>query len=326
MNTQSLTEISGEPAEDALSGLLHDLRITGVSYGYGRLAAPWGISFPEEEAARLHCVLEGEAWLAIKDQPTRRLLNGDVAFLPRGEGHFLRGAENGPTTCIHDPKTHGIGEMPYSIKPCTRPDAVIASCSVTFQEPCLHPLLALMPTVVTATCDTDPTLRVLLAALAEEIVTPKIGGATVLARLADVVVTRVIRAWVHSGKAEPQSWLAVLREPQIGRALSAMHRDPGRPWSLPELARIAGLSRSVFAERFSTTMGAPPARYLVRLRMLLASRLLKEQGLGISLVARRLGYQSVPAFSRSVKRHLGRSPGELRRGFARSERPPAGTV
>lgn len=317
LDTESarLMDISGGPAEDALSRLLHDLRITGVSYGYGRLSAPWGIAFPDEDAARLHCVIEGEAWLSVEGEPPRRLEAGDVAFLARGRAHILRSTQGGPTTCVHDLETEIIGDRVYSLEPCLRPDAVIASCSVTFHEPCLHPLLDLMPIALTTTgAQTDPTLKILLEAMSDEIVAPKIGGATVLARLADVVVTRIVRTWVNSEEARTQGWLSVLRDPQIGRALSAMHRAPGQDWSLVELAAIAGLSRSVFAERFATTMGQPPARYLVRLRMLLASRLLKEQRLGIAVVARQLGYLSVPAFSRAIKRHLGQSPGDLRRG------------
>ncbi len=313
----SLTDIAGGPAEDALSRLLHDLRITGVSYGYGRLSAPWGIEFPDEDAARLHCVIEGEAWLSVDGEPPRKLGAGDVAFLARGTTHALRGAQGGPVTCVHDLETETVGDRVYTLQPCLRPDAVIASCSVTFHEPCLHPLLELMPTVLTTSgAQADPTLTVLLEAMSDEIIAPKIGGATVLARLADVVVTRIIRSWVNSDEAQTQGWLSVLRDPRIGRALSAMHRAPGQAWTLIELAEISGLSRSVFAERFATTMGQPPARYLVRLRMLLASRLLKEQRLGISVVAHRLGYLSVPAFSRAIKRHLGQSPGDLRRGSA----------
>lgn len=303
-------------SDDALSLLLGDLRIIGTAYGHGRLAAPWGISFPHEGAARLHVVLEGQAWLTLDGEAPQRLARGDAVFLPRGGKHLLTSAPDGKATCVSQLEMTSVAERVYCFDDCDcdRAETVLACCSVTFNEPCLHPLLAMMPpapTVSGARC--DRTLTTLLEAMAEEILAPKIGGATVLTRLADVVVTRLIRSWVEAQSAQGEPWLAALRDPRLGRALAAMHRDPARDWTIAELAKTAGVSRSIFAERFAQTTGYPPARYLARLRMGLASRMLKEKRMSIGAVAQRLGYQSTPAFSRALKRHLGRSPGALRR-------------
>lgn len=310
----ALSNESAALADDALSRLLADLRIAGVGYGHGRFSTPWGIDFPAEGAARLHVIVEGEAWLQVQGEPPVRLAAGDAVFLPRGAAHALRSNLDAATTCAHDLELRQIGERVYTFDRCQRVDAVLSSCSVTFNEPCLHPLLDMMPPMLTvAGAAHDPTLKSLLDAMADEVLAPKIGGATVLARLADVVITRLIRAWVGSQEGQSQGWLALLRDPRMGRALSAMHQDPGRDWCVEELARTSRLSRSLFVDRFAAATGQPPGRYLTRLRMALAGRMLREQRLGVATVAHRLGYGSVPAFSRALKRHLGVSPGQLRR-------------
>lgn len=311
---QRLAGPSSPPQEDPLSVLLRDLRISGVAYGHGRLAAPWGVDFPQDGTARLHFVIEGEAWLQSGEQTPERLRAGDAVFLPRGTPHALRSQPEGRTTCVSDLELRTVGDRVFSFDRCRHADAVLASCSVTFNEPCLHPLLDMMPTSLKiAGAQSDATLRTLLEAMADEVLEPKIGGSTILSRLADVIITTLIRAWVESEEAQGHKWLAALRDPRLGRALTAMHRDPSRPWTAPALARISGLSRSAFAERFAAALGQPPVRYLARLRMALASRLLDEKQMSIAKVAQRLGYGSTPAFSRAFKRHVGRSPGEVGR-------------
>jgi len=313
-------EISGRDLhlvvnEDPLSRILKDLRIVGVSYGSCRLSTPWGVNFPKDGSARLHFVVEGTCWLRIEGRDPLQLTAGDAVLLPKAATHCLSDGPCGQTTCIQDMPMQAIGDRVYRLEGDEGSSVVIACCAVRFREPCLNPLLDLMPEVVTVPkAQSDPTLPALLSAMADEVLEQGIGAATVLSRLADVIITRLIRAWVREGGQEAEGWMAAIRDPRIGRALAAMHEDPARSWSIECLARVAGLSRSLFAERFTKALGLSPARYLTRWRMYLASTLLIEQGLSIAEVGGRLGYDSVPAFSRAFKRHLGVPPGELRRG------------
>lgn len=301
--------------EDPLSRILRDLRIVGVSYGSCRLAAPWGVNFPRDGTARLHVVIEGGCWLRIDGHEPLRLEAGDAVLLPRAATHCLSDQLGGPVTCITDMPLQSVGDRVYRLDGAPAGATVLACCSVRFREPCLNPLLELMPPVIAVEgAHRDATLAAVLAAMADEVLNPKIGAATVLSRLADVVITRLIRAWVHEGGQDAEGWMAAIRDPKIGRALAAIHQDPSQPWSIDALARVAGLSRSLFAERFSRALGLSPARYVVRWRMYLASMMLTEQGLSISEAAGRMGYESGPAFSRAFKRHLGVPPGALRRG------------
>lgn len=136
-------------------------------------------------------------------------------------------------------------------------------------------------------------------------------------RLADILVIQAIRIWLDS-QEDPDGWLGALRDPQIGAAVGAVHRDPGRPWTVATLAREAAMSRSAFAARFTDVVGAPAMRYVQTWRMHVAADRL-SQGETVSRAAAAAGYDSVPAFSRAFKASTGRSPGAVR---ARAGRRP----
>ncbi|WP_286798755.1 helix-turn-helix domain-containing protein, partial [Pseudomonas sp. UBA4034] len=108
---------------------------------------------------------------------------------------------------------------------------------------------------------------------------------------------------------------AALRDNRLAGALLALHQQPGRDWSVAELAAHCHTSRSVFADRFQATLGVPPLRYVTELRMRLASQWLTLERLPIEEVAYRLGYTSQAAFSRAYKRITGQPPGASRQGF-----------
>ena len=303
---------------DALSEILQDLRPTGVSYGHCRFQRPWGFAIPAEAAAQLRVVVAGGCWLRLDGRDPIRLAPGDAAFLPGGGAHTIADVPTGPIRPLAEFPTEKIGEHAFRMTVAGDGDeTVMACCAVRFDQPALHPLLELMAPVIIVRCATcgDPTLRALLDAMADEVVESRIGGATILARLADVVIARLIRGWAEN-EAAPKGWLAALRDKRLGRALTAIHRDPGRAWPLDELAARAGLSRSVFCERFAALVGVAPGHYLARWRMRLASQWLQVERLSIAEAADRLGYGSEAAFSRAFKRVTGVAPSAMRRAQA----------
>jgi AraC-like DNA-binding protein len=159
----------------------------------------------------------------------------------------------------------------------------------------------------------DDMLRAMVTAMEAEARSPRPGGATLMTRLADVLVIQALRWWVEHCTDECPGWLRALRDPQIGRALAAIHRRPADSWTVASLAKAVQMSRSIFSERFTELVGTPPMQYLTRWRMHLAERWLREDRLAITEVARRLGYESVPSFSRAFKRHTGVPPGAAKR-------------
>jgi AraC-like DNA-binding protein len=153
------------------------------------------------------------------------------------------------------------------------------------------------------------TLR-LMAAEAEEL---RPGGEAVITRLGDILVIQAIRSWIGSDPAAQTGWLGALQDRQIGRAISLIHRDPARAWTVASLADEVAMSRSAFAARFTELVGEPAMQYVARWRMNVALNSLKEERATVAELASRLGYRSEAAFARAFKRVIGVPPGAVKR-------------
>lgn len=190
---------------------------------------------------------------------------------------------------------------------------------VRFDHPTAHQLTQLLPRLVTVEAWSAPELEWIQSTLrymAVEAREPRPGGETVITRLADILVIQVIRAWIARDPSAQRGWLGALRDPQIGRAMALVHRDPGGDWTLASLAASVGMSRSAFAARFTHVVGEPAMRYVARWRMQAARMWLQEDDASLSELAGRLGYESDAAFSRAFKRFVGVSPGAIKRRAA----------
>jgi len=306
---------STPPNLDLLSPVLHDLRLVRASYCRTDMTAPWGMQIPLQDGVCFHFVVEGGCWLRLPLQEPIWIGPGDAALLPRGTGHAIA---DGPTSPVRPlagfeqdlvgPTTHNMCAGGGGAR------SLIVCCSLGFDEPAVHPLTQLMPEVlVLRRADaSDPSLPTLLTLMAAEVASHRLGTATMMARLADAVVTCMVRSWVETHATELKGWLAGARDAPIGRALTAIHRQPGHLWTVAALGKIAGLSRSVFTERFTTVVGLSPARYLAHWRMHVAGAWLRHGGSTVADIAQRLGYESEASFSRAFKRLFGVPPGALR--------------
>jgi AraC-like DNA-binding protein len=141
--------------------------------------------------------------------------------------------------------------------------------------------------------------------------TPK-GGLPLFTRLPELLFIDCLRRFAATGtSAQPGVFLG-LRDPIVGRALVKLHRDPGRPWTVPLLARECAVSRSVLADRFTRALGFSPMQYLTRWRLQLAAHRLATTQATLAQITAMIGYESEAAFSRAFKRHLGTSPAQWR--------------
>ena len=306
---------------DPLSEILQDLRLVGAAYGRCKLSSPWGIEFAAQKEARFHFVAEGACWLRRGKQQPIPLHAGDAVLLPHGTGHSLSHSPRGRTKRLEKIPVKEIGDKTYELREGGGGRrTLLVCCTVRFEAPTIHPLLELMPPVllVTGGATEDPALPRLLDFMAREVKAKRVGTATVMTRLADVVIAHVIRLRVESRAADTSGWLAAIRDPKIGRALAAIHRQPGHRWSVESLAVVARSSRSIFAERFRSVVGMSPARYVTRWRMHVASIWLQTERHTVAEVAARVGYDSEASFSRAFKRILGAPPSEFRRRRATS--------
>jgi AraC-like DNA-binding protein len=311
---------------DPLSEVLQNLRLSGVAYARCDLTCPWGIDLPPQSAASFHFVVRGACWLHTVALGWVQLNAGDAVLLPHGTQHAIADSARSRTQPLEGIPLEEIGDRTYQLRAGGGgSSSLLVCCSVSFEEPALHPLLELMPEalVVRAASTSDSTLPLLLDTMAREVDAQRIGAATVMTRLADLVIARIIRSWVEEQCQNTTGWLAAIQDPKIGQALAAIHRRPGDAWSVNALADVSQTSRSVFSERFTSVVGVPPARYLARWRMHLASEWLRRDRLSVAQTALRLGYESEASFSRAFKRSLGVPPSAVRRLDARgADRQP----
>jgi transcriptional regulator GlxA family with amidase domain len=138
------------------------------------------------------------------------------------------------------------------------------------------------------------------------------GGEAVLAKLSEVVFIETLRAYIASLPAEQTGWLAGARDSEVGKTLALMHREPSRPWTLADLAKEAGVSRSVLAERFRHYLKETPIAYLTRWRLQLGAQMLGSTNYSVSQIAGDVGYESEAAFNRAFKREFGIPPARFR--------------
>lgn len=266
-----------------------------------------------------HLVARGACWgNAVGGAPVR-LGEGDILVFPQGAAHVLssapgmrsqsesflyRRSPNAPT--LRMTEVGGGG-----------PDhAQVICCFLGCDERPFNPLLTALPDVIHIAADqSSPSsawLATLLSLAAKEAGSERPGSENVLSRLSELMFVETIRRYLDTLPAAETGWLSGLRDPEIGRALTAMHRNFRAAWTVESVAREVGVSRSVFAERFTAMVGQTPMQYLALWRMQLASRLLAEGG-QVAAVADAVGYSSEAAFSRAFKKLVGQSPSAWRK-------------
>lgn len=304
---------------DPVSELLLGMRLRGASYGRLCLAPPFGVRFPAASGARFHFVASGQLLLRSADGALTRLAVGDALLLPRGEEHTLLSAAGTPVRDVDSYDKTALCSDVCAIRDCPAEtcrtqDVLVFTGRMEFELDTLHPLVGLMPQIMSvgALAGRQPEILPLLSAMEREMAMERAGSAGILARLADVVAALIVRGWVECGCGDATGWIEALRDPRLGRVLAALHRDPGHAWTVGEMADAMGSSRSVFAKRFVDVTGVTPQRYVLALRMRLAEQWFRHDRIAIDTAARRLGFGSQAAFSRAFKRVMGKPPGKAR--------------
>src|SRR5207249_9521557 len=138
------------------------------------------------------------------------------------------------------------------------------------------------------------------------------GREAVLAKLSEVLFIETLRAYITHLPAEQTGWLAGARDSEVGKALALMHQSPAQPWTIAALAKEAGVSRSVLAERFRHYLNEPPMAYLTRWRLQLGAQMLASTNYSVAQIASEVGYESEAAFNRAFKRQFETPPARFR--------------
>jgi AraC-like DNA-binding protein len=302
--------------EDLLSGLLRSIRLRGEQIFCCAPAAPFAISF-DHSGGTIHIVNEGKFELQLDgERNTRRYEAGDVILLPAGAAHVVRSGKKVPPRPLAESDTrHDI------VAPDTEGTHWLSG-TFSFDDSRGGRLLHALPPVIDLRGAKDQSLvwlDVSTQMLMEDKLNPSEGSEESISRILDLLFIRVLRAWAVRPEATA-SWLTGAMDAVIGAAITAIHANPGHPWSVQQLAAKSNLSRSAFSERFSRTVGQPPAAYIAQVRLERAADLLQHTTESVSAIASDVGYDSEAAFSRVFSKRYGLPPSRWRRQMTQRDR------
>lgn len=309
---------------DPLSEVLSLVKISNCWSGGFDWGGEWSIGFGRHQGIKVYAVVSGECWLAVEGVPEPiHGRAGDCVLLPSGRPFrvgsdlalppvdaltlFSNAGNGGVTTHQGGGDFFGIG------------------CDFTLAGDHASLLLGVLPPIVHIREESDKAvLRWCVERMRQELREPQPGGSLVAQQLATMMLVQALRLHLAEGSRGGVGWLFALADQRMRVALTAMHEEPARRWTLQSLAARAGMSRTIFAVKFKETVGRAPMDYLIHWRMRLAADRLANSGDPISVIAPSLGYESESAFSTAFKRVMGCSPREYSRGRKPATTAPRG--
>ena len=307
------------PTADPLTEALQFLRMEGIFYCRSELTAPWSLGLPPmPDCVWFHVVTAGSCVLIDSRGGRHEVRRGDLVILPHGAGHSATDDPDLDPAPVMDLPHEYLSPSYAILRHGGGGGRVDLICgAVRLAHPAARNLIEVLPEVI----HVDPStgrralewLPSVLGMIAAETAEPQPGSEAVVTRLCDILVISAIRSWLDTDPAAKTGWLGALQDPQIGRAVALIHREPQREWTVADLAATVAMSRSAFSARFSELVGEGPMQYVTRWRMHVATDLLREEQLTVARVAEHLGYASEAAFSRAYKRTTGTPPGAIRR-------------
>jgi AraC family transcriptional activator of mtrCDE len=306
---------------DLLSDILTRLSLRGTLYFRTSFTEPWGVRVPAlRNVARFHFAHRGEALVRVSgEEEVVHLAQGDLVIVPHGAEHVLSCRHTGPEEALplddvlsrsgypgHGALVWGGDEYPR--------DTQLICGHFALAEGAGHLLFERLPAIIhlrgygeEAGSWLEATLRVIGA----EAGGARLGGDLIALKMLEAIFAQAIRAYIEQAR-ETDRGAVGFADPRIARALTAFHRSPASDWTVASLAREAGLSRTGFAERFTTLLGVTPMGYVTTWRMQIAREAMAERGLPVADVAELVGYSSESAFSRVFRREIGVPPATFR--------------
>lgn len=325
-------------SQDTLSDVLRAVRLRGAVFFNVSCSGKWAAEAPAareiapllmpgtEHVIEYHAVAQGHCWAGIVGEPPVQLSTGDVVMFPHGDAHVVSSAPGlrGVSDFSWFPGA-AIDQLPMRIAykganvqqtELVDPDAeamIVCGFLGCDLQP-FNPLIAALPRLLHLQADVDNTwiANFTRQAVAESHAR-RPGGEAMLARMSEMMFVDAVRRFAEQLPPHSAGWLAGLRDRFVGRALALMHEQPAQRWTIDELGRCVGLSRSALHERFAELIGVPPMQYLAQWRMQAAARLLLETRGTVASIAVDVGYDSEAAFARAFKRAVGKPPAAWRR-------------
>jgi len=320
---------------DALSDVLSAVRLSGSVFFDVTAKAPWVAEAPAaaqiaddvspgaQHVIEYHVITRGSCWITLIGnagfEPVT-LEEGDIAVIPHGDPHVLSsspGMRAEPRLDMHR-RPEDANELPFALRTGgegasdTHVICGFFSCDARPFNPLLDSLPSFMRLRRDVSRPSQSLLDQFIRFATAEMGDKRNGSQSVLNRLSELMFVEVIRLHMDQLANNSTGWLAGLRDPLVGRALTLLHARPAHVWTLDELAELVAASRSALADRFTHLVGCAPIQYLTQWRMQIAANRLTDPNTKVAAIAHEVGYESEAAFSRAFKKVVGRSPSQWR--------------
>ncbi|MET0967810.1 MAG: AraC family transcriptional regulator [Tardiphaga sp.] len=271
-----------------------------------------------------HLIAAGESVVELANGQRSTVRAGDVMLMPFPDSHRFFGGEGGEVGVATELVRAGVLPGMWTIEHGGGGEETRMVCGFIESSELLYsPLFRRLPPLLIDRPGDDKVSAILTSTLSEILAltaeaTP--GSEIMIGRLMEMLFVEVLRRYVSGLPPSAQGWFAALNDPLLGRAMWLVHSNPGRRWTVDDLAREAGTSRTVLAERFNDVLGQAPIEYVTNWRMQLAAERMRTGADSLAVIAGDVGYDSEAAFNRAFKRVTGVAPGRWRE-HARSARP-----
>lgn len=294
-----------DPLSEVIALLRPRTVFSKIISGAGR----WAVRYSDFGQPSFCTVLDGSCRLTVDGAEPLTLEAGDFLLLPKTPGFTMSGFEPARAKLI-DPKVSPAptNEVRHGT-PDGDPDVRLLGGAFVFDSRDADLLVSLLPALVHVRG--VERLSTLVRLVRDEAISERPGRDLVLGRLVEVMLIETLRT--IQGETAPVGLLRGLGDARLAVAIREMHADPARAWTVEELARKSALSRSVFFDRFTGSIGVPPIEYLLGWRMAIAKDLLRQQDISLAEVAERVGYSSASTFSTAFSRHVGQPPSRFAR-------------
>ena len=314
---------------DALSEILRSARLSGGVFLRGEFSEPWSLSTavrasdcshhlgPSDHLVLFHYVLEGNLIIDVPGAPREAFLPGQAVIFTRNDRHKLSGREAAETVSALDvARIPGPGELMVIEHGGGGQRTRIVCGFLGGAGLAGNPLIESLPTFIRydgSLARSGSLVRASLDYAAGEVTDARPGSDALLARIAEMLFIEAVRSYVENLPNETGGWFEALRDRSLSKAIALMHRNPERQWTVEQLGRTVGASRSSLTEKFSRHLGCAPAEYLTQHRLRLAADELAAGSATIMKIAASIGYGSEAAFSRAFKRSYGVPPSAWRK-------------
>lgn len=300
---------SAANAPDPLSEVLSLLELENAQCSRFEASGSWALSFTVLNRVKFVSLLRGACWIIVPEASPYRIIAGDT-FLLTNTGYIV-------ASDVDAPRVDGgvlFDAEPTHVVRLDGAETALIGGAFVFRGENGDLITDALPPFLHISGDepANAGLRETLAMLERELDSGLMGSFRMTRYLAEMLLLHAFRAYVTEHGAEAAGWIGALSDPRIGHAITLMHADAGRDWTVAELASAVGMSRSAFALRFKAMVGAAPLVYLRRWRMLRARRALRGSRCSVAALAKTLGYASESAFGNAFKRMFGHSPRQSR--------------